>query len=196
MKYLFFDCEFANSFNHIEKICEFGYVLTDEKFNILTKDNILINPNIKRDEWDFYVVKYILTRRVDEYTNKKTFANFYGKIKYLIENSDFVFGHTIDGDVHALLCDCNRYSLKKPIFDFYDIKEFYKAFSGGEKSESVETIMKELGLANDKQAHNACNDAYNTMLELKTILNKLDIPIEDLIKLCPSSKGNSNQINL
>ena len=35
MKYLFFDIECANRLN---KICEFGYVLTDENFNILKKD--------------------------------------------------------------------------------------------------------------------------------------------------------------
>lgn len=40
MKYLFFDCEFANCFDSKEKICEFGYVMADENFNVLYKDNI------------------------------------------------------------------------------------------------------------------------------------------------------------
>lgn len=40
MKYLFFDCEFANCFDSREKICEFGYVMVDENFNDLYKDNI------------------------------------------------------------------------------------------------------------------------------------------------------------
>lgn len=40
MKYLFFDCEFANCFASREKICEFGYVMVDENFNDLYKDNI------------------------------------------------------------------------------------------------------------------------------------------------------------
>ena len=44
MRYLFFDIECADG-NF--KICEFGYVITDESFNILTKKNILINPQCR-----------------------------------------------------------------------------------------------------------------------------------------------------
>lgn len=40
MKYLFFDCEFANCFDSREKICECGYVMVDVNFNDLYKDNI------------------------------------------------------------------------------------------------------------------------------------------------------------
>lgn len=43
MKYLFFDCEFANCFDSKEKICEFGYVMVDENFNVLYKDNLFFN---------------------------------------------------------------------------------------------------------------------------------------------------------
>lgn len=41
MRYLFFDIECADG---SKAICEFGYVLTDEKFNIIRKRNILIDP--------------------------------------------------------------------------------------------------------------------------------------------------------
>ena len=44
MKYLFFDIECAGVFKNVAKICAFGYCLTDEKFNILEKEDILINP--------------------------------------------------------------------------------------------------------------------------------------------------------
>ena len=37
MKYLFFDCEFATSKGGNEKICEFGFVMVDENFNIIMK---------------------------------------------------------------------------------------------------------------------------------------------------------------
>ena len=49
-KYLFFDCEFATSKGGEEKICEFGYVLVDDRFNVIYKGNIVINPNIKPNE--------------------------------------------------------------------------------------------------------------------------------------------------
>ena len=44
MKYLFFDIECSIVSKTSAKICAFGYCLTDEKFNILEKEDILINP--------------------------------------------------------------------------------------------------------------------------------------------------------
>ena len=46
MEYLFFDLEFANQDNGKSKICEFGYVITDEYFEVLERYNFIINPNI------------------------------------------------------------------------------------------------------------------------------------------------------
>ena len=42
MKYLFFDIECANCFEGKGKICEFGYVLTDEAFNEIESKEIII----------------------------------------------------------------------------------------------------------------------------------------------------------
>lgn len=41
MRYLFFDIECADG---NRAICEYGYVLTDEKFNVIRKINILMDP--------------------------------------------------------------------------------------------------------------------------------------------------------
>ena len=40
MKYLFFDIECSNGHN----ICSFGYVIADQSFCILQKEDIVINP--------------------------------------------------------------------------------------------------------------------------------------------------------
>ena len=39
---VFFDLECANCSFGIAKICEFGYVITDDKLNIISSDNLLI----------------------------------------------------------------------------------------------------------------------------------------------------------
>lgn len=44
MRLLFFDIECANHYNGKGKICEVGYIITDEKFNILARKDIPINP--------------------------------------------------------------------------------------------------------------------------------------------------------
>jgi hypothetical protein len=49
MKYLFFDCECANCYNHEGKICSFGYVITDEAFHVLEQKDIIINPDAPFD---------------------------------------------------------------------------------------------------------------------------------------------------
>lgn len=43
MKFVYFDIECCDGYN----ICSFGYVVSDEKFNILVKKDISINPNCK-----------------------------------------------------------------------------------------------------------------------------------------------------
>lgn len=44
MKYLFFDVECSNCFNGEGKLCEFGYVITDENFCVLRKDVLPMSP--------------------------------------------------------------------------------------------------------------------------------------------------------
>ena len=87
MKYLFFDLEYASQKGGTSKICEFGYVVTDENFNILEKDNLIINPNIYRYEWDYRVLRKILTRRMKEYEESLTFDKYYEKILFCTINS-------------------------------------------------------------------------------------------------------------
>ena len=45
MRILFFDLEYASCKNGC-KICEFGYVITNEKFEIIERNNLIINPYI------------------------------------------------------------------------------------------------------------------------------------------------------
>ena len=48
MKFLFFDIECANCFGGVGKIFSFGYVLTDETFHVLERDDILMNPEWRK----------------------------------------------------------------------------------------------------------------------------------------------------
>ena len=91
MKYLFFDLEYATSKGNNVKICEFGYVITDEYFNIQDSGNYIINPNIKNNEWDRMVVKNILHRRVCEYEEEPKFNEYYNMIVKLIKSADYIF---------------------------------------------------------------------------------------------------------
>jgi len=108
MKYLFLDLEFATSKNGICKICEFGYVVTDEKFNVINRGNFIINPYISRSEWDYWAVKKSLKRKIMEYESKPGFDEYYDEISDLLSNTDYVFGHTILSDVKAVNQEIQR----------------------------------------------------------------------------------------
>ena len=72
MKYLFFDIECCDGTH----ICEFGYVLTNDKFEILDRDFFLMNPERKfnltgrKDQRDLQ-----LHFSEEEYYNSPLFTN-------------------------------------------------------------------------------------------------------------------------
>ena len=191
MKYLFFDLEYATSKGGSIKICEFGYVVTNERFEIIKKGNFIIDPYINRCDWDWRVVKKILTRTVKEYELMPRFDEYYYDIKDLINGADYVLGHSLDGDAKALNDDCQRYELDSIDFDFYDIKKFYMEYKNTKDEISVNNIMKSFNIQGDERAHDAEADAYNTMLDLKAMLDSLELSLEELITLCPNAKDRS-----
>ena len=192
MKYLFFDLEFATSRAGISKICEFGYVLTNELFDVIKRENLIIDPYIARRDWDYRVVKKILTRSIKEYESNPRFDEYYDQIYDLINTSDYVFGHTISSDVKALNQDIKRYNLNPIDFKFYDVKEIYRNYSNIKKDRSVTNILTDLHINGEDNTHDAETDAYNTMLILKNMLNSLEMNLNDLLELVPNALDNTN----
>lgn len=196
MKYLFLDCEFASSKGRSEKICEFGYVMTDESFNVIFKGNFIINPDIQDNEWDWWALKNILTRSKAVYKNKYTFPTFYGRIATMIKEADYVIGHTLSSDVHALNCEFKRYSLPSIDFDFYDIANMSKEISDSKDKLSVEDMVEVLKIEGDSSIHDAGADAFNTMLVLKAILKKTNLTLGELLEKYPNSKDRTENFEI
>ena len=124
-KYLIFDLEYASSMGGIHKICEFGYVITNDKFEIIKKGNIIIDPYINRRDWDWRVVHTILTRSVQTYEKAPRFDDCYDDIVDIFNSVDYIFGHSLNGDAIALNDECKRYNLASIDFEFYDIKNIF-----------------------------------------------------------------------
>lgn len=129
MKYLFFDVECANCFNGVGKICEFGYVLTDEKFNIIRADDIPMSPG--RGDRN----RFNLTGRKKEkdlelaydhsyYFSLPEFPKFYNQIKMLMEDEDTIcFAYSMDNDIRHIANTCKRYHLDPLNYTCYDIQK-------------------------------------------------------------------------
>ena len=164
MKYLFFDIECAGVSKNAAKICAFGYCLTDEKFHILEKQDLLINPQGK-----FHLTDpkgrqgIVLPYEYDAFKNYPTFVEVEPKIRALLETKDTVVaGHATQNDVKYLNLEAKRFSLPSFQFSFADtqfvymnkIGEFSRQFGLGK-------IAEELGV--EFVPHRAVDDAYATM---------------------------------
>ena len=191
MKYLFFDLEFANSRDGKPKICEFGYVVTDEGFRVLSRGNLIIDPNIQRSEWEYRVVKKILTRPIAVYERAPAFPAFYDRIAELIRSADMIFGHTMDMDAKGLNSDAKRYGLPPINFEFWDVHQFYIAQTGALKNTGLSAILEQLGIAGDENVHDAEADAYNTMLALRGLLRLANITPEEIGRVAPAAANET-----
>ena len=125
MRYLFFDIECSEG----KSMCSFGYVLTDEKFRILEKDDILMNPEAifhtgawgKKNREAYPGIEMAYPKEV--FLKSPTFPALYEKIKSLIEYKDqTVIGFSHKNDTVFLDNACKRYNLPSIDYDFVDVQ--------------------------------------------------------------------------
>ena len=186
MNYLFFDIECATCKNG-GKLCEFGYVITDPEFNVLKSENFLINP---KSEFDPFVINKMLHYKKSEYLGSPVFSEYSAFILGLLsDKNNLLIGHTVKGDFEHIGDDCIRYNNPVPDFEFIDIVEFYKLFSGKKNSTALVKMCEELGIVQTENAHTAVCDAVMTMSVTKALCEKFGKTVSELSDEVPSSKG-------
>lgn len=164
MSFVFFDIECASVNKTTAKICAFGYVLCDENFNIIKKEDILVNPrggfHLTDRKGDKGIV---LPYAYEEFKNHPPFPKIYNFIKELLENKDnIVLGHSTMNDVKYLNLETKRFKLPPFKFSFSDSQQIYNAFIGDySRQTGLEHIAGELGV--EFTPHRAADDAYATM---------------------------------
>lgn len=189
MKYLFFDIECANCYGGKCKICEFGYVLTDDSFSIKEKEVIVINPAAP---FENYVIKNMLAYPEGVYRSSKKFPAFYNKIgAYVTDPDTIVIGHTIDADAKYINDDCERYNLPFFKYDFHDIKFIYSSYLGIEDEVGLEKMCDYLQIQGPKHAHRSVDDALATMAVTKEISKRAGLSLSELIEKYPRGNGKT-----
>ena len=189
---LFFDIECSNGHD----ICSFGYLIVDNNFNIIIKEDLLINPNApfilaKKGEKPKIQLAY------SELTFKKQpiFKHYYSKIKRLLSNpSNLVFGHSMASDIYYLKFACEKYRL--PLIDFqgFDCQKLYKAIYKKDHLLSLSKMMEELNINSNLTLHKSCDDAHLVMEVLKKILKEKKLSLERLLEKFPDCKVSSLNI--
>ena len=128
MKYLFFDVECSNCYDGFGKLCEFGYVLTDDKFTILAMDDIPMSPGRgKLGEFNLTGRKKgkdIQLAYDDEYYYEQPeFPHFYMRLKKLMCDRDTIcFAYSMSNDLRYINYTCERYKLEPLNYDCYDVQ--------------------------------------------------------------------------
>ena len=181
MRYLFFDTECANCFGGKAKIYSFGYLITDEKFNILTPpQDLLINPDAK---FDPYVKKNILVYDRAYLKTMPKFNERYSFIKELMTAKDVIcVGYGIDNDIRFLSDDCKRYSLKEIKANYFDVQKLI-TLAENRPAKKLDVEFTERFEEGEGRAHRSDVDAVRTMMIAKSICDNARKSLLDFIKL-------------
>lgn len=191
MNLVFFDIECASVRKKIAKICAFGYVICDENFNILKKEDILINPRGKFRLTDRKGDKgIVLPYAYEEFVNYPTFSKVYGYIKELLEDkNNLVLGHATINDVKYLNLETQRFRLPSFRFSFSDSQLIYMTYISDYSHQfGLEHIAKDLGV--DFVPHRAADDAYATMRVVEAMCKAKGCNYTGLIKQLRVTDGS------
>lgn len=181
MKYLAFDIEAANGYK-LSSICSIGIVIADEQFNILSRQNIWINPKTKYNlngtrknvGIDLHLDKNLLD-------NSPDFSQVYDKIQSLLTDPNYmVLGHAVDADVRMLNAACKRYNLPSLNFNFICSQLLYKLYKGEKDVKALGKIANVIGVTFEE--HNSEEDALMSMLTLKYLVQESGLTVEQLLK--------------
>lgn len=181
--YLFFDIECANMFDGVGKMCSFGYVLTDEEFNILDSDDVVMNPET---EFDWYLFspknKCPLAYSKDYFRSKPSFPAFYKPIKNLMEAPGRkIIGFGSAGDLGFVVSACERYGLPDINFSVYDIATIVNQAKNDKKG-LVDWCAAYNVDVSKLTAHKSSDDAMMTMLLAKAFCAEQNLTMEEVLE--------------
>lgn len=183
MKLVFFDIECACVHKTYAKICAFGYVVCDEKFNILEKEDILINPKGRFELTDRKGQKgLVLPYRYEDFKKYPAFPKVYDRIKALLEDEDsYILGHAVLNDVKYLNLETRRFKLPSFNFAFSDSQLMFMTHIDDFSHQfGLEHIANALGV--EFTPHRAVDDAYATMKITEAMCNTYKCTFPELVE--------------
>ena len=191
MNYLFYDLECANCRNKCAKISSFGYVLTDENFKIIKKENILINPEAGFYFNDKETKKLVISNpdNLEDYLKSPNYKEAYEKIKSIMSMKDtYYIGYGNDSDAYYFMESNKRYGLNNFNYRYIDLKDIFRFVF---KDKPQIKRMNRISLASAakwlyiefNQKHDSLDDSFMTMKILRKTLNKAKNSFSELITL-------------
>ncbi len=182
MQYVFFDIECACVFKSVAKICAFGYVLTDENFNVLEREDILLNPKGKFHLTDRKGKEgLVLPYEYEDFKKYPLFPSAYKRIKTLLESKEhIVLGHATLNDVNYLNLETKRYKLPSFRFFWHDTQFFWMNTANAYGQQlGLGAIAEQLGV--EFTPHRAVDDAYATMRVCEAMCKREGVDVQGLL---------------
>lgn len=200
MKYLFFDIECSNCFNDVGKMCEFGYVITDENFKILSAFDIPMSPGRGHGN-RFHLRDRMKTDDVclaydeDYYFEQPELPAFYDRIKSLMEDKETIcFAFSMKNDIRYLFDSCNKYHLPSLNYTCYDIQKMAANYLETNGEPGLKKCVEEIvgphamfGLVE----HLSRDDAKMEMMIMEAICVLNQVDSKTLLKQSEFAKVNS-----
>ncbi|MCR4743424.1 MAG: hypothetical protein K5866_11215 [Treponema sp.] len=180
--FVFFDCECANNFDGVGKICSLGYAVCDDDLNVLESEDVVMNPEC---EFDWYLFsgkgECKLAYSKDYFRIKPNFEAYYKDIKKLFTTGNrYILGFAVSNDVAFVNSACQRYEKEYINFRAFDIEPFL-AQTYGEKHKLKEWAEK-FGVNVAKfESHKSVDDAMMTMLCFKKACQEQNKSIEEVL---------------
>lgn len=179
--FVFFDCECANTFGGIGKICSLGYVICDDELNAIESEDVVMNPEC---EFDWYLFSKKAECRLayskDYFRTKPNFESYYKSIKKLFTTGNrYIAGFAVSNDVSFVNDACKRYDEPYINFRAFDAEKYFE--QKYQKKQKLSQWAKEFGVNTAKfQSHKSVDDALMTMLCLKAECKKTNKTIEQI----------------
>ncbi|MBO4320360.1 MAG: hypothetical protein J5857_07815, partial [Treponema sp.] len=163
--YIFFDIESSNSIGGDGHICSFGYVICDQNFNVIEKEDIVMNP---RSEFEPVLLdprsKCQLAYSKEYFLSQPDFSFYYERIKNLLTSPGRkAIGFAVENDIDFLVCACNHFNLPQYDFSAYDSRMIAERLNNIHNG--LSSWLKFYEVKTDSlTAHKSCDDAEMTML--------------------------------
>ena len=180
--FVFFDCECANTFEGVGKICSLGYVICDDELNIIESEDVVMNPEC---EFDWYLFSgkggCQLAYSKDYFRIKPNWESYYKDIKKLLTTGNrYIGGFAVGNDVGFVNNACERYNMDYIQFRAFGVEKFLEKTFG--KKQKLVEWAEELGVNLEKfQSHKSVDDAIMTMLCLKAVCIKTGKSAEEIL---------------
>ena len=180
--FVFFDCECANTFEGVGKICSLGYVICDDDLNIIESEDVVMNPEC---DFDWYLLsgkgECKLAYSKDYFRIKPNYESYYKDIKKLFTTGNrYIAGFAVSNDVGFVNDACGRYELPYIQFRAFDLERYLERKY--EKKQKLVEWAEEFGVNVAKyQSHKSEDDAIMTMLCLKAECMRTGQSVEEIL---------------